>query len=80
MNHEKDEQSFLSNLKSKIQENSFLKNSLFQGFFKNHLQLKNNTRNSRNSRTAHQPEFLERFQERRQILAAYNKEKSFVIK
>ena len=44
MNHEKDEQSFLSNLKSKIQENSF------QGFFKNHLQLKNNTRNSRNSR------------------------------
>ena len=78
MNHEKDEQSFLSNLKSKIQENSF------QGFFKNHLQLKNNTRNSRNSRTAHQPEFLERFQKRCQLLAVYNKdylwkEKSFVI-
>ena len=33
-----------------------LKNSLFQGFFKNHLQFKNNSRNSRNSRTAGHPE------------------------
>ena len=51
MNHAKDEQSFLT-LKSKIQEH--FKNRLFQGFFKNHLQFKNN---SRNSRTAGHPEY-----------------------
>ena len=48
-------------MKSKIQENFKNKslrrtrtktNSLFQGFFKNHLQFNNNSRNTRNSRIA----------------------------
>ena len=38
MNQEKDELSFLWNLNSKIQEQ--FKNSLFQGFLKNHLKFK----------------------------------------
>ena len=36
---------------SRTFQEQILKNSLFQGFFKNHLQFKNNSGNSRNSRT-----------------------------
>ena len=39
---------------SRTFQEQILKNSLFQGFFKNHLQFKNN---SRNSRTADHPLF-----------------------
>ena len=40
---------------SRTFQEQILKNSLFQGFFKNHLQFKNSSRNSWNSRTAGHP-------------------------
>ena len=42
---------------SRTFQEQILKNSLFQGSFKNHSQFKSNSKNSRNSRTAGHPVF-----------------------
>ena len=48
---------FISNQRPFLSLSQIFKNSLFQGFFKNHLQCKNKSRNSRNSRTTGHPVF-----------------------